>query len=167
MGNTGVTIMLTALIPYQSANVIISKPPNETPIAAINGAKVVNPNRAIFQSPTIPENSPIYSFQFLKTGWDGYWAKPLSQEVLIKANRLWTQIEQLQTDVLPVVRPAANGSVAFTWTHNHPTKELEIWLYDQPDYYAEWMISSNDVDEENTSQSQADLLKLIRRYQEL
>jgi hypothetical protein len=160
--------MITALIPpYQSVNVVISKPCNEPPIAAINGAKVVDPDRKIFQSYTIPENSPIHSLQSLKTGWDGYWAKPLSQEVLIKANRLWTQIVQLKTVTLPVVRPAANGSVAFTWTHNYPAKELEIWLFDQPDYYAEWMISSNDGDEENTSQSQADLLRLIRRYQEL
>jgi hypothetical protein len=162
--------MLTAPIPYQLYQLpseVITKPRNEMPIAAINGAKVIDPNRKIFQSYTIPENSPIYSLQSLKTGWDGYWAKPLSQEVLFKANRLWTQIEQIKPDVLPVIRPAANGSVAFTWTHNHPTKELEIWLYDQPDYYAEWMLSFNDGDEENISKSQADLLKLIRRYQEL
>jgi hypothetical protein len=162
--------MLTAPIPYQLYQLpseVTTKPRNEMPIAAINGAKVIDPNRKILQAYTIPGNSPIYSLQSLKIGWDGYWAKPLSQEVLIKANRLWTQIEQLQTDALPVVRPAANGSVAFTWTHNHPTKELEIWLYDQPDYYAEWMLSFNDGDEENISKSQADLLKLIRRYQEL
>jgi hypothetical protein len=159
--------MLTELIPYQSVEVFITQPCIKTPIAAINGAKVVDPDRKIFQSYTIPENSPIHSFQSLKTGWDGYWAKPLSQEVLIKANRLWTKIEQLKPAVLPVVRPAANGSVAFTWTDNYPEKELEIWLFDQPDYYAEWMISSNDGDEENTSQSQTDLLELIRRYQEL
>ena len=167
MGETGLTIMLTALIPYQSVDVVITKPRNEMPMATINGAKVIDPNRNIFQSYTIHENSPIHSLQSLKTGWDGYWAKPLSQEVLIKADRLWTKIEQLQSVSLPVVRPAANGSVAFTWTHNYPTKELEIWLFDQPDYYAEWMISSDDRDEENTSQSQVDLLKLIRRYQEL
>lgn len=123
---------------------------------------------AIPASPTIFESSPLYPFQSLKTGWDGYWAEPLSQEVLLRANQLWRRIEQItvnQTD-LPVVRPAANGSVALTWNNEYPKKELEIWLYDQPDYYAEWMLSIDDQDEEDTAQSQAELLKVIRQYQE-
>jgi hypothetical protein len=124
---------------------------------------------AILSSSNIPEASPIHSLQSLETGWDGYWAKPLSQEVLFRANQLWRQIKRIavnQSD-LPTVQPAANGSVAFTWSHEYPEKELEIWLYDQPDYYAEWMLSVEDEDEENAAQSQTELLKVIKRYQEL
>jgi hypothetical protein len=124
---------------------------------------------AILLSPTILVTSPIHPLQFLETGWDGYWAAPLSQDVLVRASQLWSQIERIavgQSD-LPTIRPAANGLVAFTWSHEYPEKELEIWLYDQPDYYAEWMLSVEDEDEENTAQSQAELLKVIKRYQEL
>jgi hypothetical protein len=117
----------------------------------------------------IPESSPIYSLKSLEVGWDGHWADPLSHNVLRRAHRLWSQIQLITVEgsILPTVRPAANGSVAFTWSHDYPAKELEIWLYDQPDYYAEWMISSENGEEDNTADSQIELLNRIRYYQEL
>lgn len=129
----------------------------------------IEQNLAIPTSPTIPESSPIHPLLCLKTGWDGYWAEPLSQVILPRANQLWRKIEQITINRsnLPTVQPAANGSVAFVWSCEYPEKELEIWLYDQLDYYAEWILSDDDQDEEDTAQSQADLLKVIKRYQEL
>ena len=116
----------------------------------------------------IAENSPVYHLQFLKTGWDGYWADPLSQAVILKADWLWQKIELVtNNNRLPVIRAAANGSVVFTWTQDYPKKELEIWLYDRPDYYAEWMISLQDVNSENISSSQPCLLDIIEEYQKL
>lgn len=135
-----------------------------------------------FTSQTIPPTSPVYPLQSLRTGWDGYWAEPLSKGVLLKAHELWMRIKQITRDDgdLPSISPAANGSVAFTWSSQYPRKELEIWLYDQLDYYAEWLLSEggsageyspadtppegNDV--EGDTQSQAELLKVISQYQE-
>ena len=121
-----------------------------------------------FTFPTIPSASPVYPLQSLQTGWDGYWAEPLSQKVLLRAHDLWMQIKQITCDKgdLPGISPAANGSVAFTWSSQYPRKELEIWLYDQPDYYAEWLLSVEGNDVEGDTQSQAELLKVIRQYQE-
>jgi hypothetical protein len=116
----------------------------------------------------IPITSPIYSLQFLETGWDGYWAEPLSKGALIRAHQLWIQIERITVDksCLPDVRPSANGSIAFTWSQEYPEKELEVWLYDQPDYYIEWMLSVNDEDEEGIARSLTEILEIIKWYQE-
>jgi hypothetical protein len=116
----------------------------------------------------IPENSPIYLLESLQKGWDGYWAEPLSSEVLLRAHELWLAIDGA-TEVkgtLPTVRASANGAVAFTWSCDYPEKELEIWLYDQPEYYAEWMLSVGNADEEGTAQTQSALLSALRQYQE-
>lgn len=121
-----------------------------------------------FTSQTIPSTSPLYPLQSLRTGWDGYWAEPLSKGVLLRAHELWMQIKQItrvQGD-LPGISPAANGSVAFTWSSQYPRKELEIWLYDQLDYYAEWLLSEGGNDVEGDTQSQAELLEVISQYQE-
>lgn len=128
----------------------------------------VSPKVAILSFPPIPVTSPIHPLQSLETGWDGYWAEPLSQEVLFRANQLWRKIEQvaINRSNLPAVQAAANGSVAFTWSHDYPEKELEIWLYDQPNYYAEWMLSFDDRDEENIARSQTELLRIVKQYQE-
>jgi len=123
---------------------------------------------ANFTSSKIPSDSPIYSLQNLQKGWDGYWAEPLSPQVLLRAHELWMRIKQItriQGD-LPSISPAANGSVAFTWSSQYPRKELEIWLYDQLDYYAEWLFSVEGNDREGDTQYQAQLLKVIRQYQE-
>lgn len=135
-----------------------------------------------FTSQTIPPTSPVYPLQSLRTGWDGYWAEPLSKKVLLRAHELWMQIKQITRDEgdLPSISPAANGSVAFTWSSQYPRKELEIWLYDQLDYYAEWLLSERGSAEEYSSadtppegndvegdtQSPAELLKVISQYQE-
>lgn len=121
-----------------------------------------------FTSQTIPPTSPIYALQSLRTGWDGYWAEPLSQGVLLRAHELWMRIKQItrvQGD-LPGITPAANGSVAFTWSSQYPRKELEIWLYDRSCYYAEWLLSAEGNDVEGDTQSQAELLEVISQYQE-
>lgn len=74
---------------------------------------------------------------------------------------------QIGTD-LPLVQPNCDaGFVAFSWTHEYPRKELEIWLYDRLDYYCEWMLSVGDKDEENTARSLADLLEVIKKYTEI
>ena len=120
-------------------------------------------------TPSIPETSPLYPWQRLKAGWDGYWAEPLSQEVLLRGHQLWVLIQQVGLDGqdLPVVSPSANGSVAFTWSHHYPRKELEIWLYDQPDYYLEWLLSvEGKQDVESEARSQVELLRAIRKYWE-
>lgn len=124
---------------------------------------------SVVESRILPQNSPIAPLQSLQKGWDGYWAEPLSQEVLLRAHQLWRQIERIaKTEAeYPTIRPSANGSVAFTWSAEYPEKELEIWLFDQIDYYAEWMLNVGDVDEEGTTQSQAELLRIIKRFQEL
>jgi hypothetical protein len=111
---------------------------------------------------TIPQSSPVYPLQNLQTGWDGYWAAPLSQLVLLRAHDLWLRIKQntLNETELPKVQPAANGSVAFTWSNQYPAKELEIWLYNQPNYHAEWMLST-DEDIEGTARTQAELLSSV------
>lgn len=121
-----------------------------------------------FTSQTIPPTSPVYTLQSLRTGWDGYWAEPLSKGVLLKAHELWMRIKQITRDNcdLPSISPAANGSVAFTWSSQYPRKELEIWLYDQLDYYAEWLLSGEGNDIEGDTQSQAEVVKVISQYQE-
>ena len=121
-----------------------------------------------FTSQIIPPTSPVYSLQSLQTGWDGYWAEPLSQGILLRAHELWMQIKQITCDDgdLPSISPAANGSVAFTWSSQYPRKELEAWLYDQLVYYAEWLLSVEGKDVEGDTQSQAELLKVISQYQE-
>lgn len=121
-----------------------------------------------FTSQTIPPTSPVYSLQSLRTGWDGYWAEPLSKRVLLRAHELWMAFTQITRDHsdLPELSPAANGSVAFTWSSQYPRKELEIWLFDQLDYYAEWLLSAEGNDVEGDTQSQAELLKVISQYQE-
>lgn len=122
-----------------------------------------------FTSLSILQDSPIYLLQLLKTGWDGNWAEPLSQSCLLKADKLWLNIEQItrKDNCLPIIRPSANGSVAFSWTHEYPRKELEIWLYDREDYYAEWIVSCFDnEDNEGTTTSQSTLLQLIEQYQD-
>jgi hypothetical protein len=124
---------------------------------------------AVPSPPFIPKTSPIYDLQFLEIGWDGYWAEPLSKKLLIEAHQLWENIERISSiqSMLPVVKPSANGAVAFTWSLEYPVKELEIWLYDQQRYHAEWLLSFNDKDRENVAQSQEELLELITTYQEL
>jgi type I restriction enzyme, S subunit len=145
---------LDPIQPVMSANEIVLDPNEPSTSASVD---------------RISEESPIYSLQFLETGWDGYWADPLSQQALLKADRLWQKIKEVANNdrPLPVVRSAANGSVAFTWTHDYPDRELEIWLYDRPDYYAEWMLSDNDLDREGTACSQEDLLNVVAEYQGL
>ena len=121
-----------------------------------------------FISQTIPPTSSVYPLQSLQTGWDGYWAEPLSKAVLLRAHKLWMRIKHfpsVQGD-LPSISPTANGSVAFTWSSQYPRKELEIRLYDQFDYYAEWLLSEGGNDVEGDTQSQAELLKVISQYQE-
>jgi hypothetical protein len=112
----------------------------------------------------IPLTSPVYVLQSLETGWDGYRAEPLSQDVLLRADQFWSQIENSSS--LPIVQASANGSVAFTWSHEYPDKELEIWLYDRPEYYAEWMLSIKDKDKEDIARSVVDLLMVVKQYQE-
>lgn len=113
----------------------------------------------------IPETSPLYPLQSLKTSWDGYWAEPLSQNAIFRAHQLWTEIERIYKTHLPVVRPSANGSIAFTWSQEYPEKELEVWLYDQSDYYIEWMLSVNDKDEEGIARLLTEILEIVKRYQ--
>lgn len=78
------------------------------------------------------------------------------------------RIKQITRDDgdLPGISPAANGSVAYTWSSQYPSKELEIWLYDQLDYYAEWLLSGEGNDVEGDTQSQVELLEVINQYQE-
>ncbi len=120
-------------------------------------------------SPKILSSSPVSTLQNLQVGWDGYWAEPLSQQVLLRAHDLWLRIRQTtgDKDELPSVNSAANGSVAFTWSYHYPEKELEIWLYDQPDFYAEWLLSvKNHDDMEGNAKSQTNLLEVVKQYQE-
>jgi hypothetical protein len=117
----------------------------------------------------IPISSPIHKLQNLQTGWDGYGAEPLSQEVLLKAQRLWEKILEITQDTndIPAVRPSANGSVAFTWTTRYPTKELEIALIDRSGYYAESLLSFKGKDTEGNATSLSELVNIIRSYLEL
>lgn len=119
----------------------------------------MNPHRAI------PLTSPVYPLQALQIGWDGYWAMPPSPAVLLKAHRLWRWSNYLDygKDDLPLISPAA-GSVAFTWSSLSPRKELEIWLFDQPDYYAEWLLSVKGNDSEGEAQNFVEILRVISQY---
>jgi hypothetical protein len=114
----------------------------------------------------VPEESPLHPFRFLETGWDGYWAAPLPEWLLVEAHQFWEILKsQNQENDLPVANASANGAVAFTWRRHYPVRELEVWLYGKKDCYAEWMISGI-VDEEGVSASMDDLLTLFNRYQE-
>jgi hypothetical protein len=116
----------------------------------------------------IPTSSPICKLQNLQTGWDGYGADRLTQEVLLKAQRIWELIGDITQDTndLPSVRPSANGSVAFTWTNHYPVKELEISLLDKPGYFAEWLLSFKGKDIEGDATSLSELVNIIRSYLE-
>jgi hypothetical protein len=57
--------------------------------------------------------------------------------------------------------------VAFSWTSYYPSKELEIWLYDQPEFYVEWLLSNEDSEDEGTAESWVELSKIIKRFQKL
>lgn len=118
---------------------------------------------------SIPNSSPLYPLQNLELGWDGYWAEPLSQEVIMKAYQLWTDIRRITKDKkdLPKISPTANGSIAFSWTTYYPRKELEVSLIDQTHFMSEWLLSYKNKDIESTSTSKSNLLKVIRKYLEL
>lgn len=137
-----------------------------SPLALMTAHRVMELARVVPRSSDIPEASPLHALISLQRGWDGYWAEPLSQVVLWRAHQLWRQIQRLQhcESDLPTVRAAANGCVAFTWSGKYPAKELEVWLYDRPDFYAEAMLTEGDSDQEQVCQSQTKLLKLIARY---
>jgi hypothetical protein len=137
-----------------------------SPLALMTAHPVTELARVVPRSSDIPEASPLHAFLSLQRGWDGYWAEPLSKDVLWRAHQLWRQILRLQhcESDLPTVRPAANGCVAFTWSGKYPAKELEVWLYDRPDFYAEAMLTVEDSDQEQVFQSQSKLLKLIGLY---
>jgi hypothetical protein len=115
----------------------------------------------------IPIDSPIHKFQFLKRGWDGYWAYPFSQQALIRAHKFWNDLIKKIKDKsnFPIVTAGSNGSIAFTWTNCTPHKELEIWIFDQLDYYSEWLLIVNNSEEEGESFSKVDLLTLFQKYQ--
>jgi hypothetical protein len=122
-----------------------------------------------FEVDSIPDISPLSPLQNLELGWDGYWAEPLSQSVLVKAHQLWNEIRKITIDRrnLPSISPTANGSIAFSWTRHYPRKELEISLIDQPNFLSEWLLSDSNIDTEKVSTSQSDLVKVIRKYLEL
>ena len=69
-----------------------------------------------------------------------------------------------KTLVKPYVTCGENGSIAFTWTELYPQKELEIWLFDKPDYYAEWLLVIGKDETEGVSTSEWELLELFRQY---
>ena len=117
----------------------------------------------------IPTDSPVYKFQFFKRGWDGYWAYPFSQQVLIRAHKFWNDLTKIIKNKpnFPVVTAGGNGSIAFAWTNCIPHKELEIWIFDQPDYYSEWLLVADDCEKEGKSFSNVDLLNLFEKYQEV
>jgi hypothetical protein len=117
----------------------------------------------------IPESSPLYPLQNLQVGWDGYWAEPLSEALLERAQGVWDLIKagNPKESQLPSVSPGANASVAFSWTSYYPSKELEVWIYDQPDFYAEWLLSTEDNEDEGIAESSAELFEIIERFQKL
>lgn len=117
------------------------------------------------QSSSININNKIYPFitlSNLATGWDGYWAAPLSQKVISRGYSLWLLITSA-TKTLPTVRPAANGSIDFTWMDEYPCRELSVWLYDRPDYYVEWIINNN-LETEGICICEADVLEIVVDY---
>jgi len=118
----------------------------------------------------INTESPIYPLQFLKEGWNGYHASIFSEKVLDRSNQLWLKLKEMAQKCeknLPVVNASENGSIAFTWSKHYPNKELEIWLYDEEGYYAEWMIVNNNVDSWGVSMLQNDLLVIFEKYLKL
>jgi hypothetical protein len=143
--------------------------PISTGIDVLTRKRLLNQRRVKQQrdaTQEIPRDSPVYPLLSLQKGWDGHWASPPSEVVLLRAQQLLTQIDSITGDKtqLPSVRPSGNDSVAFTWSGAYPSKELEVWLYDQSDYYAEWMLSVNDSDHEGTVAKEEDLLSIVRAY---
>lgn len=137
-------------------------------MSRVNPVYIV-PELKSFGDNNIPNSSPLYPLQNLELGWDGYWADPLSQEVVLKAHQLWNDIERITKDKkdLPTISPTANGSIAFSWTRHYPRKELEVSLIDQTSFLCEWLLSHKDKDIESTSTSKSNLLKVIKEYMEL
>lgn len=85
----------------------------------------------------------------------------LSQELLDRAEELWLALGEPK----PVVRVAENQSLAFTWTHEYPRKELEIWLFDRHEYYAKCLFSCGR-DREGSCRSLVELLEIVKDYQQ-
>lgn len=148
-------------------NLVNNKCFNINPITTIsqqNSQERHKPTIFKFQN-NIPSDSPIYKLQFLKRGWDGYWAYPFSTKVLSRANYFWCEITK-NNSYYPFITPNGNGSIAFTWTHFYPEKELEIWIFDQLDYYAEWLIFKNGKEIEGSASSFLELLSIFNQYWE-
>ena len=110
-------------------------------------------------------SSPVNALKGLDSGWDGYWAASLSDTVVERAEELWQALDRNCS--LPKVSPAANGAIDFSWSADYPRKELCIWLYDQPEYYAEVMISNSFEDTEFEVFNPAVLLEAIATYHKL
>jgi hypothetical protein len=62
------------------------------------------------------------------------------------------------------VRDTENNAVSLSWLNNYPDKELEIWIFDQEDFYVEALLGIKDKDEELTLTSIKDVTTLIIHY---
>ncbi len=134
-----------------------------TPIdlTAVRSAPVFEANTGI----TLPIESPVYKLAGLKKGWDGNNAEPLSGHLLEQGQKLWEEILKLcDTSDLPQVSPGRDDVIAFAWTNHRPAKQLDIFLYGEQTFRAEYVVEVKGVDCDSHCISLTGLLRVIRNY---
>lgn len=109
------------------------------------------------------KNNPVAELSKLGPGWDGYWASPLSYECIGRGVKLWYKFVELKIE-LPQYGPSACGAINFSWTSQYPDKELDIDIYDQDDYYCEYMLVDGEVVLEGIATSQEDVLHVVELF---
>ena len=136
-------------------------------MAAFSGQNVssaLGPNISNALVVEIPASSPLHKLQFLKKGWDGFHADPLSPQTLSTAQGFWSTLERSIKgcpEWLPTVEAGAGDFVEFAWSQNN--KELQIWLYGEPDLRAEWF-SSEAKPNEGEAYALSELIGIVREY---
>ncbi len=89
----------------------------------------------------------IYKLTFLKEGWDGYDAPKPSQNIINIALSFWNYLSLNKfeniADELKVL-PSNSGKVAFIWRNKDSKRQLELDIYDQTDFFAQWCLLAED-----------------------
>ncbi len=117
---------------------------------------------------TAQSGSPIQRLRLLQPGWDGYDSDPLSIALLDRAEKFWTAIMtavhelELDAESLPSVNPGRDGVIGFTWQQDK--RSLTIWLYSEPEGFAEWSCEGTPAPQSGECVSDSELKKLWLSY---
>jgi hypothetical protein len=111
----------------QAVTLIVREPKEQPSTAPIS-------ERAVRHDTTLARwsfETPFDRMRRLKDGWAGRMSERLSDELIDKAQFVYSLLNLSLPDGIerPFVSPGENEFVSFVWNADYPASELRVWIY--------------------------------------